>query len=445
MMKTAPFLRLLALAVALPIPLAVAGCSSPAETDAQATSTEAASAGTPVQAHGKLSIVGSELRDEHGAVVQLRGMSLFWSQWSGQFWNDGVVGTLAKDFKSSVVRAAMGVESGGYLENPNAEKQRVTTVVDAAVAQGIYVIIDWHDHNATQHTEQSKAFFREMAQRYATTPNVLFELFNEPDNESWPEVKNYAEQVLGEIRGAGASNVVIVGTPTWSQDVDVAANSPITRYSNVAYTLHFYAGSHKQSLRDKATYAINKGLPLFVTEWGTCDASGNGGQDLNESQTWISFLNDHKLSWANWSLFDKNESASALVPGASQQGAWPDSQLTASGRWVKTHILEGAASSPAPAPTPPTPPPSGGNATMAITVSPNINPYWIQVHVDEAGHSIKSVSANVAGRVIALPLQSWGDWAMSPQPPVPGGTRVVFTAVDDQGRSATSTSQPWPG
>lgn len=297
--------------------------------------------GTPVAEHGRLVVAGNQIKDEHGAAVQLRGMSLFWSQWSGQFWNASVVNTLAADWHSSVVRAAMGVEMGGYIEHPEAEKDRVKTVVDAAIAKGIYVIIDWHDHNATQHTQQAKDFFTEMAETYGNKPNVIFEVWNEPDNETWPEVKGYAEAVLGAIRGAGANNMVVVGSPTWSQDVDKAADDPITKFSNVAYTLHFYAGTHKQFLRDKASYAMNKGLALFVTEWGTCDASGNGGLDLNESKVWIDFLNQHNVSFANWSLFDKPETASALVPGASTNGGWADAALTESGKFARQKILEG--------------------------------------------------------------------------------------------------------
>ncbi|MEP7126457.1 MAG: cellulase family glycosylhydrolase [Byssovorax sp.] len=295
----------------------------------------------PIAAHGALHISGTHLQDEHGATVQLKGMSLFWSQWSSQFYNAGAIGTIADDWHGNVIRAAMGVENGGYLDNPAAEKANVKAAVDAAVAKGIYVIIDWHDHNATQHWAQSKQLFTEMAQTYKSTPNVLFEIYNEPVNVSWGQVKSYAEDVIGGIRGAGANNVVIVGTPSWSQDVDAAANDPITDHANVAYTLHFYAGTHKQALRDKASYAIGKGLALFVTEWGTCDASGNGGLDLDESQAWINFLDQNSLSWANWSLFDKQETASALNPGASTSGGWPASALTASGQFVKARMQEG--------------------------------------------------------------------------------------------------------
>lgn len=321
-----------------------AGCAENNEeetTEPEAT-VESSEALTSIQQHGALHIAGNQLVDQSNNAVQLKGMSLFWSQWSGQFYNSGVVGTLADDWHASVVRVPMGIEMGGYLDNPGAEKNRVQTMVNAAVNKGMYVIIDWHDHNATQHWAQSKQFFTEMAQLYKNTPNVLFEIYNEPVNVQWSQIKSYAQDVIGAIRGAGANNVVIVGTPNWSQDVDAAANDPINSYSNVAYTLHFYASSHKQWLRDKASYAMSKGLALVVTEWGTCDASGNGGLDLNESQTWINYLNQNHISFANWSLFDKDETASALYPGSSTSGGWADSSLTASGKFAKAKILEGS-------------------------------------------------------------------------------------------------------
>ncbi len=315
-------------------------CSLLSETFSSSnSSTSSSSPSTWVEKYGRLRVSGNRIVDKNGNPVQLRGMSLFWSNpgWGGEkFYNSSVVNNLADTWNANIIRAAMGVENGGYLTTPATEKQKVKTVVEAAIAKGIYVIIDWHAHDV--HTTEAVSFFSEMAQLYKDYDNVIFEIFNEPDYESWATVKQYALQVIQAIRNKGANQIIVVGTPTWSQDVDIAANDPITGYSNIAYTLHFYAGTHKQFLRDKAVTAMNKGLALFVTEWGTCDASGNGGLDLTESQVWINFMDQYKLSWCNWSLNDKAETASALVPGASTTGPWPDSQLTSSGNFVKSKI-----------------------------------------------------------------------------------------------------------
>ncbi|XYI00329.1 glycoside hydrolase family 5 protein [Sorangium sp. So ce1128] len=296
--------------------------------------------GTPVERHGQLRVMNGNIVGEHGSPVQLKGMSLFWSQWSN-YYNADVVNSIADNWDATVVRAAMGIENeGGYLEDANGQKSKAKTVADAAIAKGIYVILDWHDHNAHQHQDLAKSYFREVAQTYKNVPNVIFEVFNEPLNtNNWSAVKQYAEAVIAEIRGQGANNLVIVGSPNWSQDVDAAADNPLSD-PNVAYTLHFYASTHKGFLRDKATYAINKGLALFVTEWGTCSADGNGTLDLGESQTWLDFLDSHNISWANWSLGDKAEACSALKPRSNPMGNWTDNDLTDSGKWVKGKMAE---------------------------------------------------------------------------------------------------------
>lgn len=298
----------------------------------------------PVAEHGLLKIAGGKLCSASGQPVQLKGMSLFWSQWGGNWYTTATVESLADQWGCTLVRAAMAVESGGYLTQPDKEKAKVRTVVDAAITQGIYVIIDWHDHNAEQHLPQAKEFFTEMATAYKNVPNVMFEIYNEPVKTPWPVIKSYAESVIKAIRSIGAQNVIIVGTPKWSQDVNKAADDPI-KGSNIAYTLHFYAGSHNQNLRDKASYAMNKGLALVVTEWGTCDASGNGGFNEAESEKWMQFLDANKLSWANWSLFDKKETASAVTPGSSPTGPWGKDDLTPSGLFVTRHFPMQAANS----------------------------------------------------------------------------------------------------
>jgi endoglucanase len=281
--------------------------------------------------------MGNRVVDASGKPLQLRGMSLFWSQWS-DYHTAGSIDQLVDDWHATLVRVPLGVESGGYLESPADNEAKVVTVVDRAIARGVYAVIDWHDHHATDHQAAAIEFFTRMATKYGASPGVSFEIYNEPMGVQWPAVRSYAEAVLAAIRGAGATNLVIVGTPNYSQDVDVAAGSPISGYSDVAYTLHFYAATHKQALRDKAKKALDAGLPLFVTEWGTCEASGDGVVDQAETKTWLGFLSQNQISWANWSLNNKAEACSALTPGAGTTGPWTGSALTSSGMLVKSLI-----------------------------------------------------------------------------------------------------------
>lgn len=312
----------------------------------------AAVGGGVVAQNGRLRVKGNRIVGaKHGKPVMLRGMSLFWSQWIGKYYTPGVVNWLRDDWRCTITRAAMGVEHGGYLENPEQEQRKVIAVVDAAIAAGIYVLIDWHDHQAHKHTDRAVEFFGDMARRYAKYPNVIYEPFNEPLREhSWSQdIKPYHEAVIRSIRRYDPENLVVCGTPSWSQRVDEASKDPI-KLPNVAYTLHFYAATHKQWLRDAAQTALNNGVALMVTEFGTTEASGNGFIDRDETRRWWDFLDANQISWCNWSVADKEEASAALKPGASERGGWPLAMVTESGRLVRDELRR--TNPPATAPTP---------------------------------------------------------------------------------------------
>jgi endoglucanase len=184
---------------------------------------------TIVSVYGRLQVQGNKIVDKNNEVIQLRGMSLFWSQWMGQYYTPEVVAWLKKDWQVTVVRAAMGVEDfDGYLTSPKIEKQKVFTVIDAAIELGIYVIVDWHSHHAEDHLEEAKTFFTEVAQKYGDQPNIIYELYNEPLDVSWNTVlKPYHEAVLAEIRQYDSDNLVICGTSNWSQDIDDVVGNEI--------------------------------------------------------------------------------------------------------------------------------------------------------------------------------------------------------------------------
>jgi len=174
-----------------------------------------------------------------------------------------------------------------------------------------------------------------MARKYGKYPNVIYEIFNEPINVSWSDtVKPYSQSIVSAIREIDPDNLIIIGTPSWCQDVDKAADDPLEGV-NLVYGLHFYAATHGADIRQKAQYALDKGLPLFVSEFGTCLASGNGYFDSAETEVWFKFMDENHLSWCNWSIADKDETASALVPGARPSGGWRHQDLTISGRLIR--------------------------------------------------------------------------------------------------------------
>lgn len=296
---------------------------------------------TVVERYGHLKVIGTNLSNEAGEPVQLRGMSSNGLQWAGKYANKEVITWLRDDWNSQLWRAAMYLTEGGYIVGPRL-KQKVVESVEAAVDAGVYVIIDWHvmlDRNPNVYKKQAVEFFAEMSQRYGHLPNVIYEICNEPNGEevTWDEeIKPYAETIIAEIRKHDPDNVIIVGTPTWSQDVDKAANNPIVGHDNVMYTLHFYAGTHGKELMDKAEYALSKGLPIFVTEWGTTLSTGD---QFRPAMTvpWIEFMDKHNLSWANWSVANDGKDSCVLGYNVDRQGkgSWKLEDLTPSGRFVR--------------------------------------------------------------------------------------------------------------
>lgn len=294
---------------------------------------------TPVERHGALRVDGNRIVDQHGDPVVLRGMSLFWSQWGPQFYNADAVRWMAEDWNVTVVRAAMAIHGDGYMDNPEREIAKVETVIEAAIAEGLYVIVDWHAHQPEP--EAAAAFFARIAAKYGDRPNLIYEPWNEPLNtHGWAEVvKPYHMAVIPGIRAVDPDNLIVAGTPAWSQDVDIAAADPLP-FPNVAYTLHFYAGSHRQDLRDKAQKALDLGAALFVTEWGTTEATGDGPVDEAETRLWWGFMESRGLSHLNWSIMDKDETSAALLPGAPGSGGWTDAMITPSGRLVRERLRE---------------------------------------------------------------------------------------------------------
>ncbi|MCH6256151.1 glycoside hydrolase family 5 protein [Puniceicoccaceae bacterium K14] len=302
---------------------------------------------TPVERHGSLSVDGNRIVDKSGEAVSLAGVSLFWSNegWGGnRFYNENTISYLKNDWDATIVRAAIGVDGdGSYLENPKENWENLKTAVDAAIENGIYVIVDWHSHHAEDYPQAAVDFFIKVASEYGEYPNLIYEIYNEPLNTaSWEEdVVPYSEHVIAAIRKIDPDNLIVVGSPTWSQDVDVASKNPIIGYENIVYTLHFYAGTHKEGLRKKAEVALENGIALMVTEWGTVEASGDGAVDHESVAEWASFMKTHNLSHCVWAFNDKDEGASILVPNSDpDQESWPDVSLTESGLLVKELIRE---------------------------------------------------------------------------------------------------------
>lgn len=296
--------------------------------------------GSPVAVNGKLKVSGTKMVNECGYTVQLHGMSTHGPQWFGNCICEEAVQTMVDDWNINIFRYAMYVQEQGYITNPSMWRSEIDKYADLCEQLGIYYIIDWHvlnPGNPNANLNEAIEFWDYMSKKHASKKHILYEICNEPNGVQWGTVKEYAEKIISTIRKNDPNTVVIVGTPTWSQDVDAASQNKLSD-PNVMYTLHFYAGSHGQQLRSKAETAMQNGCAIFVTECGTSSASGDGSYSPDAMRQWVSWMNQHEISWCNWSFADKTEVASALNPGACNSRSW--NNTTASGTLIKSLFKE---------------------------------------------------------------------------------------------------------
>ena len=289
---------------------------------------------------GSLHVSGTNLYDSQGNIFQIRGVSTHGLSWFPEYVNSEAFASL-KSYGVNTIRLALYTsEYNGYCTGGNKQelKDLVKKGVQIATEQGMYVVIDWHvlsEGNPNTYKDDAVKFFDEMSRTFANQTNVLYEICNEPNGGvEWSEIKSYAETVIDVIRNNDANAVIIVGTPTWSQDVDVVSQSPLgSRYSNIMYALHFYAATHKDSIREKLNTAYSRGLPVLVTEFSICDASGNGSLDKESAAEWMNLLNKDGIGYIAWNLSNKDESSSLLKSSCSKTGGFTADDFSQSGQW----------------------------------------------------------------------------------------------------------------
>lgn len=297
--------------------------------------------------NGALSVKGTQLVDEKEQAVQLRGVSTHGIAWFPDFVNQDAVIQLSNDWGANLFRIAMYTdENGGYCTDGDKEKLKklVADGVGYAKQADMYVIVDWHvlhDQNPLTHKDEAIRFFDEMSGKFKDENHVIYEICNEPNGDTtWEDVKAYAEEVIPVIRNNAKDAVILVGTPTWSQEIDKPQKDPITGYNNIMYTLHFYAATHKEDLRNKMKDAIAAGTPVFVSEYGLCDASGNGGNDLAQAGIWVDTMDQLGVSYAVWSFCNKNETSALIASNCQKTSGFAEEDLSESGKWIYALLHE---------------------------------------------------------------------------------------------------------
>lgn len=289
-----------------------------------------------VSENGQLCVIGTQLCNSRSEPVILNGFSSHGLQWFPSFADYTSVKS-ARDLGANVFRFAMYTDEGGYISN-HSVKDTLIHGIDCTIALDMYAIIDWHilsDGNPMTHKDEAVVFFREMAERYGSSPSVLYEICNEPNgNVSWSnDILPYAKEIIEAIREIDPDGIILVGSPTWSQDLHLAAAEPLD-YDNIMYTCHFYAGTHTDWLRDRIKSVMNMGLPVFISEWGTSAADGSGGVFTNEAEKWVNFMNENNISRVNWSWCDKDETSAAVKHGADISDGIDYTELSDSGKFT---------------------------------------------------------------------------------------------------------------
>lgn len=304
-------------------------------------------AATGLSEGGSLRVEGTQLVDSSGNPIQLKGLSTHGVAWFPQYINEELFKEFHEEWNANVIRLAMyTAESGGYCTDGDQEKlkQLIRDGVEYAKEQDMYVIVDWHilsDQNPLQYKEEAKEFFAEMTAEFGDTDHILYEICNEPNgNATWSDIKTYAEEIIPIIRANDKDAVIIIGTPNWSQYVDQAAADPVTGYDNLMYTLHYYAATHKDDLRQRMKDAVGEGLPIFVSEYGICDASGNGAIDLEQANSWVDTMDELGISYVGWNISNKNETSAIFKSDCQKTYGFTTEDLSPSGNWLY-HMLNG--------------------------------------------------------------------------------------------------------
>ena len=296
--------------------------------------------------NGALAVENGKLVDAQNNQVQLRGVSTHGLQWFGQYANEPLFKQLSSEWDANLVRLAL--YSNDYCnasaQDADATVDTLRKGIDAAVASDMYVLVDWHileDSDPNQHVDKALEFFEQISAKYAQSPNVIYEICNEPNGATtWPLIRAYAEKVIPVIRANDPDAVIVVGTPISDQDLLAAAHDPLTQYDNIMYACHFYASTHKEELRGVLDQVLQEGLPVFVTECGLSAADGAGSIDYGSAAEWFNYLNEHQVSYTVWNLSNKAETSSLIDSSSSATEHLADDDLTPPGTWVRS-LLQG--------------------------------------------------------------------------------------------------------
>lgn len=298
--------------------------------------------------HGKLSVVGPDLVDANGEKFQLIGLSTHGLQWFGKYVNYSSLDALHNEYGINVLRLALTTAEGGYCEADDAEKERLYQIVAEGIrictALDMYVIVDWHmvgaedpnDKNPLYYKKEALEFFGRITKEFKDYNNVLYEIMNEPNGATtWEHCRAYANEVIPVIR-ENTDAIVLVGNPNWTSNLNAVMQKPLTGYTNIMYTYHFYAADHSQTYQ--LSNAYDKGFPVFISEHGGMHSDGDGDINIANIENWYRILDARNISYVAWNLSNSKCSSSILQHNTPSLVDFSDSVLTEWGIWYKEWV-----------------------------------------------------------------------------------------------------------
>jgi hypothetical protein len=204
----------------------------------------------------------------------------------------------------------------------------VDRMVNLADKNGLYVIISYHaigrpggwyesspdttivaEYPAKIHytdSDMAVAFWNKVASRYGQKNHVIFEMYNEPADETasftWADWRPTGELLAATIR-KHSDNLILGPGPKYTSDLSDVPKNPYSD-SNIAYVAHIYPNTvpeGDQVAQWEALFGfLTKTYPVIVTEWGFHD----GGKDPTTKGTLagfgkplIDYLDQKNLSW----------------------------------------------------------------------------------------------------------------------------------------------------
>ena len=296
-------------------------------------------------ANGKLSVKGADLVNQYGEKYQLYGLSTHGLQWFSKVVNFDTICAIQENFGNNVIRFALYTDEDGYCDGSASKKQQMLNTIEKgieiATQLGLYVIVDWHmvgaenpdDKNPLTYLAESKEFFSYMSEKYKDQDNIIYEIMNEPNGSTtWADCKKYANEVIPLIR-KNTDAVILVGNPKWTADLNSVMKDPLTGYENIMYTYHFYAADHSNTTQVVTAY--DNGFPVFISEFGFMESSGDGNISETNGNKWKKVLDTRNISYVAWNISNSKGSASIFKYNTTNLSDVSDSNLKTWGVYLK--------------------------------------------------------------------------------------------------------------